>query len=153
MSGDSAALQAKWATLSGTTVSKLQQINAATAPGQVQDIPAEQINALLMKSGKRAGLEAFVIATPNSPLGQSLQAANYLWAIINGCDGGICKFASDPGLIALLAHLADDARTGITAGNVTTVVNLATPQLPWWQANGFTGPIALSDLISAGNLF
>lgn len=152
MSGNAAALQTTWAGLSGSTVQKLATLNAMNVAGPAQDISSEVVNAYLMRTGKKAGLAAFVNNTPGSPLGQSLLACNYLWAIINGADGGLLRASSEPTLVALLSHVTDDARTGLVAGDVTALVNATTPTMPWWQANGFSGPIQLMDLIAAGNL-
>jgi hypothetical protein len=30
---------------------------------------------------------------------------------------------------------------------------LVTPPASWWSVNGFAGPIAITDLIAAGNLY
>ncbi len=154
MAGDFGVLAAKWATLAAApTVVKLAALNATNVAGPPQDIAADRIENFLVTTNKIVALRAFVYQTPATPNAQALLAANYLIAILQGADGGLIRAGSEPGLLGILSHLSDDARTGITAANVTALINACSPPMPWWQANGFTSPVALSDLIAAGNLF
>lgn len=154
MAGDLVALASTWSGLAnGSTSTKLTAINALLISGPTVDIDLGIVQGFLKNNGKMPGLLAFVNNTPSSPNPLALQAANYLLAILSGSDGPLLKTASTPGLLAILDNLSADARTGITAGNVTAFNNVCTPKVPWWQANGFDGPIDISDLIAAGNLF
>lgn len=154
MSGSLTALATTWAGLSGTTVAKLATINAMTVAGPLQDVSVGTILQYLVSHGRIAGLNSFVNATPSNPVPAALLAASYLQAILAGADGSTVRFASQTGLLAILNHLTDDARIGITAGDITALNNAAsTPAAPWWQSNGFSGPIQVSDLINAGDLF
>jgi hypothetical protein len=56
-------------------------------------------------------------------------------------------------LASLLLNITTDARVGITAGDVAALnAGAATPAVLWWVANGFSGPVQVSDLIAAGDL-
>jgi hypothetical protein len=57
-----------------------------------------------------------------------------------------------PALLAIVDAVSADARTGVTAGNVTAFNAICQSPIPWWQANGFSAPVTLFDLMAAGNL-
>jgi hypothetical protein len=153
MTGNLSALQTTWAGLAaGSTLAKMAAINAMTAPGATIDIATDKVSNFLSNAGKMPGLLAFVNNTPATPVASALLAANYLVVLLNGSDGGLIPVGSQPGLMAILDQISADARTGITAANVTAFNNLCSPVVPWWQANGFSGPIKIADLIAAGNL-
>lgn len=153
MSGNLTALASTWAGLSGSTTKKLAVINALTVVGPTVDIDLDAIENFLVTSNKIVGLRAFVNQTPPNPDAGALLAASYLLALLNGSDGPKLRAASQPGLLTILAGLSADARTGISAANVTALNAKCAPAVPWWQANGFGGPITVGDLIAAGNLF
>lgn len=149
-----AALQAVWPSLTATnTLTRLAQLNAMMVAGPLQDVAASVIETYLINHNRRTALFNFVTNTPSSPNAQALLAANYLYAILQGVDGGLFRASTEPGLLALMAGLTADARTGVTAGDITALNGVAQPQASWWSANGFAAPVGLPDLMAAGNLF
>ena len=87
-----------------------------------------------------------------------LMATNYLLALIEFeasiTDTLATSVQSNLDMInSLVDGLLQDGRNGITADILAQVMTLITPSIPWWKANGFPGPILVSDLIAAGNLF
>lgn len=154
MAADYIALSAAWTGLAGnTTVKKLQAINVLTASGQASDLPLSIIVDFIRNSGKLAGISSFANNPPATPDATALLAANYLLVLLSGGAGSTIPAASIAPLLAILDAISADARTGVTAGNVTAFNNICMPSIPWWQAHGFSGPITLFDLIAAGNLF
>jgi hypothetical protein len=134
------ALVAKWATLTGTTQSKLTQINALTV--------AAQQKAILSPS---AILNACVFADLASLT--QLQVSQ-LTLLLAGT--------------SIDASVGTSIRAGIQAlfaGKTTTLANLAAlvapydnATIPWWQATvaqgggGLSSAVSASDLVAAGNL-
>ena len=137
------ALIAKWGTLSGTTQSKLDQINALTVTGAVPTTfyctGTDLLNAInwtefaALTATQQANLLA-MCQVPGLILGGSAQTSHMA-----------------AGMIIAYFNVA-----GVTVANLTA---LAKAQVtPWWQAsvaNGggeLRGPVALSDLAAAGGL-
>jgi len=136
------ALISKWATLTGTTPQKLDQINALTVstgvPQRAMLAPSDIINAIV--STDLAALTQL----------QTLQLTLLL-------QGGTVD--ASQGTTIRAAALA------LFAGKTQTLANLAAlvapfdnPKIPWWQATvaqgggELRGPVALSDLDAAGGL-
>lgn len=131
------ALITAWSTLNpGTTAAKLVQANAAVVP---------------------TGVPVKCLLAPSQ--------------ILNACvpaDIASLTTAQVTLLSLLLAGSSVDASQGTTvrigiqsifAGKTTTLAQLGAlvspfdaPTIPWWQANGYTGPFSLADLAAAGNL-
>jgi len=138
------ALITKWATLSGTTQSKMDQINALTVTGSVPTTfyttGADLLNAI-----NWAEFKALTDA----------QQKNLL---------GLCQV---PGLIlggsATTTHLAAgmilEYFTNLGGPTIAGLTALAKAQVtPWWQASvasgggGLVAPVQPSDLLQAGGL-
>jgi hypothetical protein len=137
------ALIAKWATLSGTTASKLQQINALTvtlsgAPEKALLTPSQILNAIV--PADLASLTTAQVAL----LTLLLQGST-----VDASQGSTIRAAA----------------LAIFTGKTTTLQNLAAlvdgfdkPAIPWWQATvaqgggELRGPVAPSDLKQAGDL-
>lgn len=136
------ALIAKWAQGSGTTTSKLAQINALTVatgvPVKAILTPSQILNACV--PADIASLPAAMITL--------------LALLLSGS--------------AVDASIGTTVRVGIQtifAGKATTLAQLGAlvapfdaPTMPWWQATvaqgggGLSGPVSLADLAAAGNL-
>lgn len=137
------ALVTKWGTLSGTTASKLSQINGLTvqtaAQGSAVVSPSQILNAIVF-----ADLAALT----------QLQVSQ-LTLLLAGSSVDVSKGSS--------------IRTGVQAlfaGKTTTLANLgalvatadAPITIPWWQATvaqgggGLNSPVSPDDLKAAGNL-
>jgi hypothetical protein len=48
--------------------------------------------------------------------------------------------------------LADPA-TGVTQEMLNQLIGMISPPTPWWQVNGFSTGVTVTDLIAAGNLY
>ena len=118
-----------------------------------QDLPVSTILNYLTAVNKLQTLYNFVLSPPSSPNAQALLAANYLHAILQGVDGGFFRASTEPQLLTVMAGLAQDARTGITAADLTALNNATLLPVLWYTLNGWSGPVGLSDLMQAGNLF
>jgi hypothetical protein len=154
MSADYLALASAWSGLAGnTTVKKLQAINATLSSGEPSDLPLNVVSDFVRNSGKLPGIASFVNNPPASPDATALLAANYLLVLILGGADSIIPAASVQPLLTILDNISADPRTGVGAAAVTAFNNICIPTVPWWQANGFNGPVTLFDLMAAGNLF
>jgi hypothetical protein len=153
--GNSAALQTVWATLSGTTAQKLTAINAMTAPGPPQDIQISTLQDFLTTNNLLTPITAYVSNGGPQSVQSSLIACNYIIAILSAIDPTI--HASIPANFAAIQQLGPgllaDPGTGVTPQSLAAMMALITPPAPWWQVNGFAGPITITELIAAGNLF
>lgn len=128
------ALVTKWGTLTpGTTAAKLSQINSQTVAGPVQKAmlsPSSILNAIVF-----ADLAALT----------QLQVTQ-LTLLLQGSQ--------------VDASVGTSIRTGIQAlfaGKTQTLNNLGalvapfdSPQIPWWQANGYPRAFDLGDISTAG---
>ena len=133
------ALKTEWALLTpGTTAQKLAQINAMTVSGQVPTV--------LYATGAQL-LNCINWVEFNALTAQ--QQSNLLMLCTN--DGLLLggssntAFMTDGMLLAYFTNHAGPTITALTALAQATVI-------PWWQANGYTGPFTQADLTAAGGL-
>jgi hypothetical protein len=148
------ALQTIWPTLTGeSTLQKLSQLNVLKVLGSAQDLPVSTIKNYLQANNKLLTFYSFVLSTPSNPNPQALLAANYLHAIIEGVDGGLFRASTEPQLLPIMSHLADDPRTGINSGDLAALNNATLLPVLWTVNNGWSGQVSLSDLMQAGDLF
>lgn len=159
MGGNFTALAAVWATFPAalSTSAKLTQLNSTTTPGPAQDVSRNAIKSILSGAGILATLQAY-IASPSATQ-PALAATNYLLALITyeaQTIGDVLQ-TSNPSNLAMIEQLVPnllaDPANGMTMAILDQIMALITPNVPWWQANGFSGPVLVSDLIAAGNLF
>lgn len=130
------ALVTKWATLTGTTASKLAQINALTVPDPAGARPAVFAPSTVINAIIPADLAAL-----------SSGAVPMLALILSGSE--------------INASQGTTVRTAIQtifAGKTATLQQLAalvapfdSPTIPWTQANGYSA-ISYQDLVAAGGL-
>lgn len=154
------ALAAKWATLTGTTASKLSQINVLTLPGPNADVAVSAVVGKLMLSGAYLPLAAFAQSAMNSTVthDNALGAAKMLMAIITTPNAPSFQM-SDPASYAgikgmmdaiLAQETATPGSTGFTQMVHDALLALAATTVPWWQANGYSSPFNTNDLAAAG---
>ena len=152
--GNLAALQATWATLSGTTAQKLASINALMVPGPPQDTTITALQTLLTANNLIAPITAYIARGPNA-VQTALIACNYLIAILAATDQTI--HTSMPANFAAVQQLGQgllsDPATGVTPQALQAMMALIQPSATWWSVNGFSGPITITELIAAGNLY
>ena len=155
MAGNYAALATLWGTLSGTTAQKLAAVNAATSPGPPQDILVSTLVNGLGAGNKMTGLTNF-IANPGGASAAAIEAATYLLLLVQGADGPTLPTGT-PSFYAqmqtwMAALVVYSAQTGITQANSNGFFAMMATTVPWWSANGFSGPVQVLDLVAAGNL-
>jgi hypothetical protein len=148
-------LVALWQTLdpSLTTADKLRAVNAIMVPGNPVDVPRAEINKVL--DGDLAALQAYIANPPQGGPLSTLIAANYLVALVTyEASYSPTLRTSSPLYFATIQGMVPDLlAAGVTQATIANLVALIRPLTPWWQANGFSGPVNIWDLISAGNLY
>ena len=152
--GNLTALKATWTTLTGTTAQKLVTLNAMTVPGSPQDITVTALNSFLTTNNILTPVTAYASRGPNA-VQPALIACNYLVAILAATDPTI--HTSVPENFAAIQQLGQgllaDPATGVTPTLLAAMMAMVTPSATWWSVNGFSGPITITDLIAAGNLY
>lgn len=150
--GDLNALKTIWPTLTGTTAQKLSALNAMKVTGPPQDISIATLQTFLSQNNLLGPITAYLSNGQNPA---ALIACNYLNAILAAGDPVIhtsipANFAAvsqiGPGLLA-------DAATGVTPQLLAGMMALIAPPALWWQVNGFSSSITITELIAAGNLY
>ncbi len=159
MTANTAALAGVWATYpaSMATSEKLTQLNSKMVAGPAQDVSRAAIKGILSGNGVLASLQAYV-ANPAATQ-PALAATNYLLALISyeAEAVGDVLATSIPANLAMIEQISPnllaDPANGMTQSVHDQIMSLITPPIPWWKANGFSGPVLVNDLINAGNLF
>lgn len=159
MTTPSSALAAIWATLpaSMTTSQKLSTLNDMKVAGPAQNCSRNAIKAILMGAGVLGKMQAYV--TSPDATQPCLIATNYLLTIVDyeAAVAGDVFPVSEPANLALIQDIApnllSDPANGMTQNDLDRIMALITPLVPWWQANGFSSPVLVNDLIAAGNLY
>ena len=148
------ALSTEWAAItsanpSATTAQKLALLNAATVAGPNIDVPVTTAALFLANEGKWAQLlayaqKAFATLQAGGTLTPAQAAAAQLAALIALPQFTAFKTSVPSGYTAIstmLNAVAGDSASGIASTDVTNLLTLAATTIPWWQANGFQGPI------------
>ncbi len=148
------ALATLWASISSanptfTTAQKLAAVNTQTVAGPNIDVPVVEAAIYLANEGKWAQLISYAQKQlANLGAGVTLtpaeQAGAQLAALIATPQFTAFQTSSAVGLAAATAMLnaiAGDPLSGIASADVTALLALAETTVPWWQANGFAGPI------------
>ena len=127
------AMIAKWATLTGTTQQKLDQLNTATGTGpripmviptyQVYNLIATSDFTSLSSSAQDLVRDILFMGTVDSSSGTQIR--NRIVSV----------FPSSTQTFANLSALSS---------------KYDTPQIPWWQANGYPRPFDMGDVQAAG---
>jgi hypothetical protein len=159
-SSPSFALAQAWANLSGDTASKLAQINAMTVDGPNVDVDIQQVAGYLLLQGIYPTLTAFAAGSPNSNATHdaALTAAKSLVAWV-GLQNAPPVHMSQPAVLAAVTSLGNavvaqetavPGSTGFTQAILNGLLALGQTTQFWWLANGFNGPVTMSDAIIAG---
>ena len=139
---------------------KLDTLNAMMVAGPNVDISISVVAGYLLLRGIYPTVVAF---SAGSPLGEqphdgALIAAKTFVAWIT-LQGAPDVHMSQPDVFAAFNQLstvmvaqetAVPGSTGFTQAAADGLLALAQTQIPWWQANGFDGPVTASDVASAG---
>ena len=140
------ALATKWAVITTanpgfTTAQKLAALNALMVAGPNADGVYATFFAYCAHA--IATLEAGGTLT-----GAQQAAAN--WAAFIATPGISSVQTSVPAVYSMvstmMSAIASDSASGLTGAIVSSLLALAATQIPWWQANGFSGPITSAYL-------
>ncbi|WP_439398656.1 hypothetical protein ACRQ5Q_14990 [Bradyrhizobium sp. PMVTL-01] len=163
MAGDLTALSTQWATYPSTmtTIEKLSAINGSIAPGPPVDVLRSEVKKILSVGGALLKMQAYVSNPAAATSQPCLMASNYLLALIayepslpSMSDTLKTSDQTNLNIIqAMIPNLMADPTNGMTQQIMDQIMALINPNVPWWKANGFSGPIVVSDLIAAGDLF
>jgi hypothetical protein len=140
-----------------STSDKMLQLNGTIVPGPAMDVSRAAIKATLAGGGTLVAMEHYI--TNPAATQPALRATNYILALIDFEASAVGDMlpTSVPGNLTMIErfvpNLLADPANGMTVDMINQVMALITPPIPWWQANGFQGPVLVSDLITAGNLF
>ena len=155
------ALSQEWPILSGSTVAdKLAALNAMVVAGPNVDVSIQQVSGFLLLQGVYPTITAFAQGSTNGtqPHDGALSAAKSFVAWITMPDAPYVHF-SQPAVAAAVTQLgnamvaqetASPGSTGFTQAVLDGLLALGQTTMPWWQANGFSGPVTTQDVTNAG---
>ncbi len=155
MSGNIQALSTIWAGLTGTTEQKLVALNNTQVPGPPVDVAQSLVQVVCARNGLLATLPSYANSPPAGAIPQAVVAAQYLVVILTDPNQKTITTSQAPVLSAvqsLLEALVSDPLSGVQQSVANQLMALVQPLVPWWQVNGFSGPVGVLDLISAGYL-
>src|SRR5262249_5910703 len=69
---------------------------------------------------------------------------------INFANPDVLQGVTNMGNAVVAQETATPGSTGFTQAVFEGLLGLAQTTQPWWQANGFSGPVMLSDVAAAG---
>jgi hypothetical protein len=155
------ALSQIWPSLSGaTTTDKLATLNAMTVAGPAVDVSIQQVMGFLLINGIYPTIAAFAGTTANStqPHDGALQAAKTFMAWIelqnappvHMSQSSVVDAVTQMGNAMVAQETASPGSTGFTQAILNELLALGQTTQPWWQANGFSGPVTSADAASAG---
>lgn len=149
--GNIAALQAIWPTLPGLpTMQKLTILNNKMVPGPPQDISTVVLSDFLTSKNILQSITEYVYKGTNQ---SALIGCNYLLVLLSGSIIHTSIPTNFAAVQQLGAGLLADPVTGVTQADVIELLSIVAPPTVWWKVNGFEGPISLTELIAAGNLY
>jgi len=146
------ALATEWAVLktanpSFTTAQLLALLNSTTVAGPTQAVTLIGFANYLIGNGVYHTFLAYctkafnLMVTGGSPTAAQLAAAQYYAMSVTQGMTTLVFTTSTVDFTNWLNAIAADVASGLTAPLVTGLVALTASQIPWWQANGFTGLI------------
>lgn len=154
------ALAQVWAGLSGSSDSKLAQVNAMTVAGPNVDVSIQQVAGYLLLQGIYPTIATFAETSPNStqPHDGALTAAKTFTAWIalpnpppvHMSQPDVFTAVNQLGNAMMAQETASPGSTGFTQAILTGLLALGETTMPWWQANGFHGPVTGADVAAAG---
>lgn len=149
-----APLTAIWGAISGSTdTAKLATLNAMTVAGPPQDVPLGSVIGYLGLAGKLKPLIAYASAPPSGAVPASVAVAEALVTLLqmpNAPGFSMSNPTTYAAVNGMLTQLVADPLSGIAAADPAALLALSATTVPWWQANGFNGPLNQNDLNAAG---
>ena len=154
------ALSLIWPSLSGSLQDKLAQLNAMTVTGPGVDVSIQQVAGFLLLNGIYPTIDTFAGTTNNGtqPHDGALLAAKTFLAWI-GLQNAPLVHMSQPAVVSAVTQMgnamvaqeeAAPGSTGFTQAVLDGLLALGQTTQPWWQANGFSGPVTSGDAAAAG---
>jgi hypothetical protein len=155
------ALAQLWPSLTaGTTSAKIAQVNAMTVAGPNVDVAIPQVEGYLLLQGIYPTVTTFAAGSPNGNQvhDAALTALKTFVAWIALPNAPPVHF-SDPTVSAQVTAMAGavaaqeaatPGSTGFTQAVHDGLLALGQTKQPWWQANGFFGPVTLVDAANNG---
>lgn len=154
------ALSQVWAGLTGTTADKIAQINAMMVAGPNVDVTIQQVAGFLLLQGIYPLLTQFATTSNNgNPThdGALLAAKTFVaWIALPNAPNvhmgqpDVFAAVNQMGMAMVAQETASPGSTGFTQAVLTGLLALGQTSMPWWQANGFSGPVMASDVVAAG---
>jgi hypothetical protein len=155
------ALSQIWPSLNGTaTADKLAALNAMTVAGPAVDVNIQQVMGFLLLSGIYPTIAAFASTANNNtqPHDGALQAAKTFMAwielqnapAVHMSQSSVVDAVTQMGNAMVAQETASPGSTGFTQAILNGLLALGQTTQPWWQANGFSGPVTSADAASAG---
>jgi hypothetical protein len=131
-----------------------------TVAGPSIDISIQQVMGFLLLSGIYPTVAAFAGTANNNtqPHDGALQAAKTFMAWIE-LQNAPAVHMSQPSVVAAVTQMgnamvaqetASPGSTGFTQAILDGLLALGQTTKPWWQANGFSGPVTGADAAAAG---
>jgi hypothetical protein len=158
--GSNFALGQIWQTLSGSPAEIIAQINAMTVAGPNVDVAIPQVAGYLLLQGIYPTVVAFAAGSPtNEPVHDGALTALKTFVAWLSIPNAPPVHFSDPAVVAQVTAMAQavaaqeaasPGSTGFTQAVYNGLLALGTTTLPWWQANGFSGPVTLADAHRSG---
>ena len=138
------ALIAKWATLTGSTASKLAQVNALTVAGPSQTVPVLTVMTYLRTNNLWLAIKAAQGTSPGAAAAVDYNSDPRVETI-------------DVTLPIVQAMLSDlQSHNLLSAQNVADINAMAGTTIPWWQVSvangggGLNGPVSHNDIDPLG---
>ena len=151
------ALSQEWSSLSGSTVAdKLASLNAMTVAGPNVDVSIQQVAGYLLLQGVYPTIATFAEGSPNNtqPHDGALSAAKSFMAWVtmpnppdvHFSQSAVAAAVTQLGNAMVAQETASPGSTGFTQAVLDGLLALGQTTLPWWQANGFGGPVTSTDV-------
>ena len=151
-----------WPTLSGQAADKLAALNAMTVAGPGVDVSIQQVAGFMLLNGIYPTVTAFAASANNGTQphdGALLAAKTFVaWMALQNAPP---VHMSQPDVVAAVTQMgnamvaqevAAPGSTGFTQAILNGLLALGQTTMPWWQANGFSGPLTSADVAAAGLL-
>lgn len=157
--GSAFALSQIWPTV-GTTEDKLAFVNALIVAGPNIDVAIPQVAGYLLLAGIYPIVESFATGSPTGdPIHDGALIALKTFVAWLTIPNAPPVHFSDPVVFAQITaftgvvaaqEASSPGSTGFTQEVHDGLLALGQTALPWWQANGFRGPVTLTDAANFG---
>jgi len=131
-----------------------------TVAGPNVDVSIQQVAGYLLLQGIYPTITAFAATSPNQtePHDGALLAAKTFVAWIalpnpppvHMSQSDVFAAVNQMGNAMMAQETASPGSTGFTQDVLNGLLALGQTVVPWWQANGFSGPVMAGDAIAAG---